>query len=73
MLNRLSQRRCLECGRLYGDPDFTYHAGRIEKGPAYWTDEGVLCSHACSVAHFKRRNEEGRPMAEPADETFPKG
>ena len=70
MLKRVSQRHCLECNLAFGDPAFTYLAGRTEKGPAYWTDEGVLCSLKCSVAHFKKRGAEGRPMVEPADEPF---
>ncbi|MGO4705134.1 hypothetical protein AB4072_05070 [Microvirga sp. 2MCAF38] len=73
MLNRVSQRRCLECGRPFGDPDFVSYSGRVENGPAYWTGEGALCSPACSTAHFKKREGEGRPLTMPADEPFPKG
>ena len=69
MLKRTQPRTCLECGLAYGHPDFVYHAGRIESGPAYWSDRGLLCSQACSVAHFDRR-EEGDPMMEPAPNPF---
>jgi hypothetical protein len=66
MLSRLHHTNCVECGKPYGDPAFTYHAGRIEGGPAYWSDRGLLCSHACAIDHFKRRREAGDPMREPA-------
>jgi hypothetical protein len=66
MLKRTQARACIECGLAYGHPDFTYYAGRIESGPAYWSDRGLLCSHACSAAHFERREREGDPMTEPA-------
>ena len=66
MLQKTQARACIECGRPYGHPDFGYHYGRIENGPSYWSDRGVLCSLACSVAHFERRVEEGDPMRDPA-------
>jgi len=66
MLKKTQARTCIECGLPYGHPDFGYHAGRIEDGPAYWSDRGLLCSHACSTAHFEKRLNEGDPMAEPA-------
>jgi hypothetical protein len=66
MLKKTQARICIECGLPYGHPDFTYHAGRIESGPAYWSERGLLCSHACSTAHFEKRTKEGDPMAEPA-------
>lgn len=66
MLKKAPARACLECGLPYGHPDFTYHAGRVESGPAYWSERGLLCSHACSTAHFEKRVKAGDPMAEPA-------
>jgi hypothetical protein len=66
LLKRTQARTCIECGLAYGHPDFSYHSGRIENGPSYWSDRGILCSHACSVAHFERREKEGDPMKEPA-------
>jgi len=66
MLKKTQPRACIECGLPYGHPDFGYHYGRIENGPAYWSDRGLLCSHACSTAHFERRVKEGDPMKEPA-------
>jgi hypothetical protein len=65
MLQR-TPRTCLECGLAYGHIDFKYHSDRIENGPAYWSDRGILCSPACSTAHFERRVKEGDPMREPA-------
>lgn len=59
MLKRTQARTCIECGLAYGHSDFSYHYGRIENGPAYWSDRGLLCSRACSVAHFERREKEG--------------
>jgi hypothetical protein len=66
MLKRTQARTCVECGLAYGHPDFSYHYGRTENGPSYWSDRGLLCSHACSLAHFERREKEGDPMTEPA-------
>ena len=73
MLQRPQARACVECGRPYGHPDFGYHAGRIENGPAYWSDRGLLCSEACSTAHFERRVKEGNPMREPAPNPLDRG
>ncbi len=66
MLTRPHQAKCVECGKAYGRPDFEYHYNRIENGPAYWSDRGLLCSHACAIEHFKRRRAAGDPMREPA-------
>ncbi len=66
MLKKAQARTCIECGLPYGHPNFTYHAGRIESGPAYWSERGLLCSHACSTAHFEKRVKQGDPMREPA-------
>lgn len=66
MLKKAQARTCIECGLPYGHPDFTYHAGRTESGPAYWSERGLLCSHACSMAHFEKRVKAGDPMTEPA-------
>ena len=66
MLTRLHHSNCLECGKPYGDPAFTYHAGRIESGPAYWSDRGLLCTIECSIAHYKRRTAAGETIGPPA-------
>jgi hypothetical protein len=63
----------VECGLPYGHTGFVYSAGKIENGPAYWSDRGLLCSHACSTAHFERREKEGDPMREPAPDPFDSG
>lgn len=70
MLARPETRRCIECGLPFGMPGFSYYHGDIEEGPAYWVDRGVLCSPACSVAHFRRREAEGSLPAMPADNPF---
>jgi hypothetical protein len=70
MLNKPLHRNCVECGMPFGHSDFVYHAGKVENGPAYWSDEGLLCSHGCSTAHFDRREKEGRPMIAPAPNPF---
>jgi hypothetical protein len=70
MLDRLKPRTCVECGRAVGDPGFSYQAGQIQRGPAYWSDEGLLCSQVCALTHHKRRAEEGRPMTAPAPDPF---
>ncbi len=55
MLARPEKYRCLECFRVFGSEEFAYHNGRMEDGPAYWSDLGLLCSAECSLAHFRRR------------------
>ena len=55
MLARTEKYRCIECGLAYGEPAFWLHGGRIENGPAYWTDRGMLCSPQCSLAHHRKR------------------
>lgn len=73
MLNRLNSRACVECGLPYGHTDFAYHAGKIENGPSYWSDRGLLCSVTCSTAHYERREKEGDPMREPAPNPLERG
>jgi hypothetical protein len=68
MLARTEKYRCIECGLAYGEPSFWLHYGRIENGPAYWTDRGVLCSPQCSLAHHRKRAAEGTlPLAPPSN------
>lgn len=63
--------RCVECGLPYGAPGFQYWHGDIDDGAAYWCDRGLLCSPACSRAHYERRRAEGtlpeRPVGDPAE------
>lgn len=73
MLNRAQPRTCVECGLPYGHPDFSYESGKIEEGPAYWSDHGLLCSHACSLVHFERREKEGTVMTVPAPNPLERG
>jgi hypothetical protein len=70
MLARPDTRCCIECGRPYGASGFWFHEGRIDHGPAYWSDRGVLCSPLCSLAHVHRREAEGTLPVEPAPHPF---
>ena len=70
MLARPERHRCVECGLAYGEPAFDLHYGRLENGPAYWSDRGVLCSPECSLAHHRRRKAEGPLPDEPAPNPF---
>ncbi len=68
MLNRSPSPACVECGMPMSAEGFGFHHGRRDDGPAYWSDEGVICSPACAAAHARRRLAEGREMKEPAAE-----
>lgn len=65
MLARPEKFSCLECGLPFGAATFSYYHGDIDMGPAYWTDRGVLCSPACSIAHFDKRRIDGTLPASP--------
>jgi hypothetical protein len=71
MLARPEKYKCIECGLPVGAEGFSLHYGRLENGPAYWSDRGVLCSPACSLAHTRRRAAEGtlpdRPAGNPLE------
>ena len=45
MLAPPNRIRCIECGLAYGEPGFSLHGGRVESGPAYFTDRGVIVEH----------------------------
>lgn len=68
MLARPDLSRCIECGQPYGSDLFHYWHGRIEDGPAYWSDRGVLCSPRCAVEHHRKRVAEGTVRQEPASD-----
>jgi len=70
MLARIDKYQCIECGLAYDEPGFSIHYGRIENGPAYFTDRGVLCSPQCSLAHYRRRADEGTLPAAPPPNPF---
>lgn len=70
MLARPERHRCIECGLPYGAEGFALHYGRIENGPAYWCDRGLLCSPQCSLAHTRKRIAEGTLPREPAPDPF---
>lgn len=60
MLRMNTRRACVECGKLADAEDFGFHKGRRGSGPAYWSDEGLICSPACAVSHVARRRAQGR-------------
>lgn len=66
MLARTPRALCIECQTPFGAPGFATQAGRVENGPAYWSDEGLICSSLCATRHVARRAADGRPMREPA-------
>lgn len=59
MLKRPDSWSCIECGTPFRSETFHYYEGRIENGPAYWSDRGILCSAACSLLHYKNRKADG--------------
>jgi hypothetical protein len=70
MLARPEKHRCIECGMPFGSVAFWYHQGNIDNGPAYWSDRGILCSPACSLAHHRKRAAEGTLPDHPAPDPF---
>ncbi|CAN7351695.1 hypothetical protein [Mesorhizobium caraganae] len=70
MLARPETYRCIECGLPYQANGFWYYHGEPERGPAYWTDRGILCSPQCSLAHHRKREAEGTLPQEPAPDPF---
>jgi len=70
MLARPEKYRCVECGLPYAAEDFWLRSGRLVNGPAYWCDRGLLCSPACSLAHYRKRKAEGTLPAVPAPNPF---
>ncbi len=74
MLARPENFRCVECGRAFGAPGFAYYHGEIARGAAYWSDQGVLCSPACSTKHIVKRKADGTlpdaPMPNPMTGEF---
>lgn len=65
MLARPETFACIECGLPFGDDRFAYWYGDIAQGPAYYTDRGVLCSIRCSLAHHRKRMQDGTLPAAP--------
>jgi hypothetical protein len=66
MLARPETYRCIECGLAFGAEGFACYYGDIAQGPAYYTDRGVLCSVACSLAHHRKRAADGTLPSAPA-------
>ena len=64
MLARTPKPVCVECGLAYGAPGFSLDHDRLDLGPAYWSDRGLLCSPECAGVHLRKRVAEG---------TMPKG
>jgi hypothetical protein len=70
MLARPERHRCIECGLPFGADGFWLHSGKLENGPAYWCDRGVLCSPQCSTGHHAKRRTEGTLPDKPAPDPF---
>lgn len=70
MLARPETNHCVVCRRRFGDDAFAYYYGQIEQGPAYYCDEGILCSPACALKQFERRREDGTYPQRPAEDPF---
>jgi hypothetical protein len=70
MMKQGIARKCVECGLPFGDAAFACQSNQVAKGPAYWSDQGLICSYICSAAHFVRRVKEGTAMAAPAPNPF---
>lgn len=70
MLARPETKRCVECGTPYEAASFHYWYGMAERGPAYFSDRGILCSPQCSLTHFRRRESEGALPSQPAIDPF---
>ena len=70
MLALPEKYQCIECGLPYGAEGFDLHYGRTTNGPAYWCDRGLLCSPKCSLAHYRKRREDGTLPSQPADSPF---
>ena len=51
----LNDLACCECGKKFAEEGFHYYGGVIDYGPAYFSDEGVLCSPECALEHYKKR------------------
>lgn len=66
MLARPEKHRCIECGMHYSSEEFALDHGRVDYGPAYWCDRGLLCSPECSLTHYRKRMAEGTLRSEPA-------
>lgn len=66
MLRLNAARACVECGKLKDAEGFDFEKGRRANGPAYWSDDGLICSAACAVSHVARRRGEAREMREPS-------
>ncbi len=66
MLARTEKYCCIECGLPYSSERFALYEGRVENGPAYWCDRGLLCSPECSLQHYRKRKAEGTLPTEQA-------
>lgn len=73
MLKRPDKWSCIECGTPFRSDMFHYYEGRIENGPAYWSDRGILCSAQCSLLHYRKRKADGSWSETLAAEPFEPG
>lgn len=65
MLARPGHFACIECGLPFDSDAFAYYHGDKGRGPAYYTDRGVLCSARCSLGHHRKRLAAGTLPAAP--------
>ena len=70
MLARTPRFTCVACGTTDASPRFSFHYDRPERGPAYWSDQGPLCSAACALAHVRKREGRGEGFHTPAAAPF---
>lgn len=70
MLARPEKYRCIECSEPFGSEAFHYYEGKLDNGPAYWCDRGILCSPQCATAHYLKRRAEGTLPKTPAPNPF---
>lgn len=70
MLARPETNHCVVCRRRFADEAFAYYHGQIEQGPAYFCDEGILCSAHCALKQYERRRAAGTYPQRPATDPF---
>jgi hypothetical protein len=70
MLAKTPRFTCVECAATDASPHFQWHYDRPGNGPAYWSDQGPLCSASCALAHFRKRESRGEVPQTPAAAPF---
>jgi hypothetical protein len=67
MLARTPKHPCIECGKGFHEEGFAYDHDEMALGPAYWSDQGLLCSVTCAASHVRRRSAEGTMPNKPVE------